>query len=178
MKAVRRTVTDEEFQQALANKDVIRITKAATAKFRGIIPKDDLHNCALHALWRCLGYYIPNKGNKLTTSLWKFIYWECCRELKKIFRNRSHNITTFSTIETKDKLDIADSDADKYDRARDLQECIHTLSPANQQLINKYYFERYTMEDIGNQYGCSKETIRKKLQRAVNELRKVCRAGV
>jgi RNA polymerase sigma factor (sigma-70 family) len=175
-KLVRRMVTNEEFNEALKNKDNEKIIKAVLARYYHVIPADKLKDCGYDALWRCLGYHIPGKGNKFTTSLWKFTTWECRRALKRIHNEQSTHTINISTIETKEKFDIPmpmDSESILH-----LRECLTLLNTESKQIIHEYYFEHRTMQEIGELHGYSKEAARQKINKAVRELRKRYTAGV
>lgn len=173
-KLVRKQVSDEEFKQALANKDNEKVIKAVLSRYYSVIPADDLETCGLEGLWRCLGYHKDGKGNKFTTSLWRFTEWECKRALKKLRRQAS--TINMSTIETKEKFEVP-VPLDNPDIVH-LHECIALLKPMERELIKQYYFDRHTMEEIGNIHGYSKEAARQKINKALQELRKHCLSGV
>jgi RNA polymerase sigma factor (sigma-70 family) len=175
-KLTRKEVTDEEFRQALANKDNEKVIKSVLSRYYSIIPAEDLEACGLEALWRCLGYHKEGKGNKFTTSLWTFTNWECKRLLKKIRRQASTHTVNISTIETKEKFEVP-VPLDNPDVVH-LRECITMLKPGDRELIQQYYFDRHTMEEIGNLHGYSKEAARQKINGALQELRKCCVGGV
>lgn len=164
----RRTVTNDEFNKALANMNNVKIMQEALSKYRGIIPYEDLQRCGLDALWRCIGYHEDNKGNKFTTSLWRFIVWECRRELKRIRQQgRIHTVS----LSQKEDFDIS---TNVNNQIKHLHEYITLLDSDSRDIINQYYFERRTMQEIGDIRGCSKQTIGQKIHKALIELRKMC----
>jgi RNA polymerase sigma factor (sigma-70 family) len=175
MKLQRRPVSNEEFNAALANEDNNKIIKKVLSTFSHVIPPEDLEICGQEALWRCLGYHEQGKGNKLTTSLWRFTQWECLRTLKKIRRENNKRMINISTIETKEKFEIP---INNNEEAKHLHECISLLSPLDRELIQEYYFDRRTMHEIGKLHGYSKEAARQKINKAVNRLRQYCLGGV
>jgi RNA polymerase sigma factor (sigma-70 family) len=152
IKLQRRPVSNEEFNAALADEDNRKIIKKVLSSFIKVIPPEELEICGNEALWRCLGYHEQGKGNKLTTSLWRFTKWECLRMLEiPIIENQDYG---------------------------HLHECISLLSPLDRQLIQEYFFDRRTMHEIGKLHGYSKEAARQKINKAVNRLRRHCLAGV
>lgn len=169
-------VTNQEFDAALANKDNEKIIKAVLSRYYTVIPADKLKTCGYDALWRCLGYHEPNRGNKFTTSLWRFTIWECRRTLKHIRKEQSLHTINISAIETKEKFDIPMPV--ETDDIIHLRECINLLKHDDKQIIYEYYFERRTMEEIGKLHGYSKEAARQKINKAEIELRKRFIVGV
>jgi RNA polymerase sigma factor (sigma-70 family) len=169
-------VTDAEFRQALSDKNNKNIINSVLSHYYNIIPQDDLESCGLDALWRCLGYHQADKGNKFTTSLWKFTTWECRRKLKEIRRHTLHRVVNISTIEKDDKFDIPEPKQNPD--IEHLRECINLLPFKDKQIIQEYYFDRYTMEQIGQLHNYSKEAASQKINKAVNKLRKRYKQGV
>lgn len=167
-KTEKRKVTNEEFEQAYTNKDNRLIIRSVTSMFANVIPEDELVSCGLNALWRCLSQHQSSYGQKFTTSLWRFTNWECLRELKNIQRTKkSLNI---------DNINVSTKQVSE--NLSHLRECMTLLSESNKQLIQEYYLDKRTMEEIGKLHGYSKEAARQKINRAVIELRKLCLSGV
>jgi RNA polymerase sigma factor (sigma-70 family) len=171
----RRQVTNEEFNTALADKNNSRILKKVSSKYINVIPQQELYSCALHSLWRCLSYHKDSFGQKFTTSLWRFMEWECNRELKRL-QNEKNKSVNISTLETKEKFDSPAKLPN--DETENLYECIDMLPDGYRTLIVEYYIERHTMEEIGKMHGYSKEAARQKINKALIELRKICGVGV
>jgi RNA polymerase sigma factor (sigma-70 family) len=174
--ALRRRVSNEEYKQALANPDNIKVIKSFLGGYRGKIPDADLERCGEDALWRCLSYHEEGRGNKLTTSLWRFLTWECNRELKRITKDKGKHTITFSTIETKDVFDPADKS--DTEQVRQLRNCLYLLPEEDQNILQKYFFDRMTMQEMADMYGYTKETARNKINKAVAKLRERFMAGV
>jgi RNA polymerase sigma factor (sigma-70 family) len=53
----------------------------------------------------------------------------------------------------------------------DLHTAIALLSEAEQKLINAYYFEGKTFEDIAGQLGCSKQNVQQKIKRITRSMK-------
>lgn len=105
---------------------------------------------------------------KFSTSLWRFITWECKREISR--KNKKRVKTT--SLDNMRGFNIPNKE--KSDDVQYIKDCI-SLLPANyQSLIKNYFFDKMTMAEIGNIYGYSKETARTKLKKAFNKLREIC----
>lgn len=179
---MRKKVTNEDFVAAYGHlntdpkqltptqRDNRNIMHSVTNKYSSVISLEDLHSCALKALWRCLGYHEDGHGQKFTTSLWRFTDWECKRELLKCNQERK-KAKVISTEDITENFDIEGPDI-KED-VQDLKECIKLLKHNDKELIQQYYFDRRTMEEIGSIHGYSKEAARQKISRAVSNLRKI-----
>jgi RNA polymerase sigma factor (sigma-70 family) len=172
---VRRKVTEEEFKEALQDKDNKKVMNKILSQYSNVIPSEDLEACGMDAVWRCLGYHKKEKGNKFTTSLWRFVHWECCRQLKRIKRqNRLHTIN-FSTIETQDTFEIP---VIRDKEIESVREAVNSLNHHHKEYIQQFYFERRTLKEIATMQGCSKETVRTRIKQAIKELTKLCVTGV
>lgn len=175
-KLIRRAVTNEEFNQALADDVNKKTIKRVLSKYYSLIPPEELQACGLDALWRCLGYHQEGRGNKFTSSLWRFTVWECRRALKRINTQRNKHTVNISAIETQNTFDIPAAEINP--NVEYLRECMDKLRPDDRTLIKEYYLDKYTMEEIGNLHGYSKEAARQKINKALTELKKICLASV
>lgn len=74
----RRHVSSEEFNSYyFGDPDVKAVTKHFLGKYRGKVPDDELESCGMTGLWKALQYHRPGFGQKLTTSLVRFLRYEC-----------------------------------------------------------------------------------------------------
>jgi RNA polymerase sigma factor (sigma-70 family) len=178
---MRKLVTNDEFIEAYGHlysapedltpkqRDNRNIMHSVTSRYAPFISQNALNDCALQALWRCLGYHEEGWGQKFTTSLWRFTDWECKRELLKIKHlSKTH---TIPISEFNDAFDMPSPETSQD--VDDIRECINLLLPIEKQLIQEYYFERRTMEEIGRLHGYSKEAARQKIAKAVNHLKTI-----
>jgi hypothetical protein len=173
---MRKTITSEQFQEAYGSltatpdqltdkqKDNRNVISKVGSKYSGLLTDDELKSCGLNALWRCLSYHEDGRGKKFTTSLWTFLEWEYRRELKK---KKQKTVKTVSLSDHDFPLSVSNEDC------LALKECIEMLDPDHKLLINQYYSENRTMEEIGRINGYSKEAARQKINKAVSQLREL-----
>lgn len=149
----------------MRNEDNQNIIKTVTNKYRAIISIDDLQRCGLHGLWRALQYHQDGRGQKFTTSLYRFVDWECKKELNRITKQRKN--VSLETI----KIDVP------YwgptEDTEHLRECLKLLPKPESQLVDMYYFRDMTLEEIGRNNRYTKEAARQKLNKAVQKLTKI-----
>ncbi len=170
---MRKKVTNEQFEEAYGTTDKLtktqqdnrNIMRTVTSRYSALIPAEELHTCALQALWRCLSYHDDTKGQKFTTSLWRFTDWECKRELRR--KHTKKNINTVSVFD----FDIEEES--ESPTAESVRECVALLPAQHKELINQYYFENRTMEEIGRLHNYSKEAARQKIGKAVRRLQEI-----
>jgi RNA polymerase sigma factor (sigma-70 family) len=178
---MRKRVTDEMFLATYgplnANMEELnseqqknrRIIKAASKSYKGLISDEDLLDCELEAVCRCLSYYNKDKGKKLTSNLWTFVRWECDRQLRKQKPNDNDPII----------FSINDSKAPQLQNEEAspeivyLRDCIEALCGHDKEIIQEYYLYNHTIEEIGKRHKYSKETARQKLKKAEQLLREI-----
>lgn len=155
-------LTDEQ-------KDNRNIIRTVTNKYAQLLTVDEINDCALEAIWRCLGYHRDDKGQKFTTSLWKFTDWECKRQLRK--KRKSVNTPNTLSIMDFDHFDLPAPEVS--DDIAFIRECVDLLPEPHRQFIKEYYFQNLTMEQIGQKYNFSKEAARQKINKALKRLHEI-----
>jgi RNA polymerase sigma factor (sigma-70 family) len=188
----RRHVTDEEYRLAYEGDPRDPASQASAADNRNVIaavlktyelklPEDSRQDCGLIALWRALQYHDPKYRQKFTTSLHRFVHWECKRELRRIYgRNNSKAGRIFVPL-FEETLDLRRPPVDeqRQQNLEHVRECLDRLpEPSQRRVIEQYYFDGLTMEAVGRANGYSKEAARQKIRRAVAALKEICLAGV
>jgi len=141
-----------------------------------MIDRQDLDTCGLFGLWRALQYHQDGRGQKFTTSLYRFVDWECKKELKKKqVKAGGRKVRSLDADDGKKtfKIDVEDKSIAPAEEAKHLRECLRLLPKSESQLVDMYYFREMTLEQIGRQYGYTKEAARQKLNKAVEKLRKI-----
>lgn len=175
-------VSNEEFLKAYGDinastkeltqeqKDNRNIIYRVTNKYRKYFDKEELLTFGLNAMWRTLQSHIEGKGNKFTTSLWTFTQWECNRQ----YKNKIKKKNTIVTVPIKN-LDM-EAAAPNPD-AEFLREKLAKLPELDIAVLTEYYLQGYTMQEIGDKHGYSKEAARQKIKKALAKLNKICKDG-
>lgn len=150
--------------EAMRNQDNKSIIRKVTNRYISSISKDELNRCGWHGLWKALSYHQDGRGQKFTTSLYRFVDWECKRLLKR--SNFSKNISLEGA-----KIDIPYSEG--REDIEHLRECLKLLPKNESELVDMKYFREMTLEEIGAVYGYTKENARQKLARVMEKLHKI-----
>ena len=153
------TITDEEFEEALRNKDNIRIIKSVTKKYSGQLSEDTQKSCGLHGLWRCIKNHDDSYGRKFTTSLFMHVDWECKREL--CAQNRKPLLS----------LGESDGQIESPPPNKDVSEILDSLTENQKKIMHQRFFENKTLEEIGKSEGYSKEAARQNINKIILKLR-------
>jgi RNA polymerase sigma factor (sigma-70 family) len=172
VKKPRREVNNEEFRLAQENKDNQNIIWKELNQYKGLLSSDDLKSCGLQALWRALQYHDSTFSQKFTTSLYRFVHWECRRELRRQNNLKKNTVSIHLVGDIPKKEDS--NGAEHREKMTFLQDCMRRLSNEHRTLLEEYYLQRWTYDDMAKLHNCSKESIRGKLNIAVGRLRELC----
>jgi len=174
-----QVVTNEDFIKAYGDintptklltpeqKDNRNIIYSVINKYRKHFEKDELLSISLNAVWKALASHVDGKGNKFTTSLWRFVDWECKRQ----YRNKKKKKNVIHTV------NIENIEIEEKPRAlhkSHIEEKLEELSEFDRKILTEYYIEGYTMEEIGKRNGYSKEAARQKIKKALTRLEQRC----
>jgi RNA polymerase sigma factor (sigma-70 family) len=183
-----RTVGSDEIVAALADPDNRDLIQAETLKYRGQLDEDQRESAGMAGLWRALEYhdYDHPSRQKFTTSLWKFVHFECRRELKKERRRRGvGHLTRHDGDVTELPESLVPPDCDRHDpdaretraRVEGVLETAERFLPAPvTRAVRRHFFENRTVDEIGELEGCSKEGARARLELGLRRLREMCGA--
>ena len=86
-----KKISDKEFEEAYKNTDNRNMIRMVCASFSNTLSSDILESCGMLALWKCLRSHDEKYGQKFTSSLYRFVRWECIREL--VSHNRKPTLT-------------------------------------------------------------------------------------
>lgn len=161
-------ITSKTIETAYADSDNFNIIKSVTRQYARVLTKDEQENCGLYALWHTLEKHRndhPSK-QKFTTSLWRHTHWECQTTVRQLKR-------TVSLDAIGDRP--ARQDTEATTTARD---CLAELPKKYRRLLEQYYLQNMSLEEVGTANGFSRETARTLITRAKRKLRRLMEDGV
>src|SRR5262245_45103905 len=144
----KRDVSNAEFEAALADRDNQNIIKGVTSRYKKQLDADDLYTCGLNALWRALQSHDPAYEQKFTTTLFRFVHWECRREL----RSRRGWVASRSrplADEDDHHGHFKQSDATHRENVEIMRQCMDALLPEHRHAVEQYFRREWTVEEIG-----------------------------
>ena len=143
---------NEKIENALGNKDIVKIMNKASSRFRNQLDSDEIYTCQINALWKAHVNFKPEKKAKFTTYLFNGVFIECLKAVKfknklndhavKLHDNISSGNTNFLHLELMDEL--------QNDEERDL-------------ILDR--MSRMRIKEIAAKHSVSRETIRKKIKK-------------
>tara|TARA_B100001559_G_C16490852_1_gene618382 strand:- start:596 stop:1066 length:471 start_codon:yes stop_codon:yes gene_type:complete len=144
-----------KIEQALNNKDIVKIMNKASQRFNSQLDRDTIHTCQINALWKSFVNFKPEKNTKFTTYLYNGVFIECLKEIK--FINKSKKCTG--------KLH-----KNMVGRSEDglLTDVLDELESDEEKSLILDRISKMTINEIAKKHGVSRETIRKKLKKIVN----------
>ena len=151
-------VSNKEYEKALNNKDNTMIMHRACSCFLHVLDEDELYRCKLIALWEALQAWKPDRGSKFTAFLYQRVVWECLKSIKAMNKNRDVQ------VEYIDRAVLPDTSMD---------EVLEILPDDLKNVVEKRYLHNMTLREIGDEYGYSYETARKKLKKAFQHMKMV-----
>lgn len=162
---MKKIITSQEFETAYKNLEYKRLIGKAVRRYNKVLDYDERLVAGLTALQKCLESHDDSYGQKFTTSLWRFCDWECRRILKSK-KNHQKNVSLFHFSELL-------QDEGPSEETLMVRECVSLLDEPNRKIINQYYFDNLTMEEIGKINGYSRETARKNINKSVDKLKNI-----
>ena len=151
--------SNEEFNKALFNLDNIKIIKKALGKYYKILNHDELKSCSYLGLWESLKRWDLKKGKKFTTYLYDQVKWHCQKLIND--NKKTINLESLSSnVQEKVKSDNI------Y-----ILECMSKIPKKYKDILYKYYFERYNLEEIGKINNYTKQAAQQNIKKALKSLK-------
>lgn len=163
----RRVVSDDQFKTAMSTGDNVNIIRKVTSRYASVIHPDDLYTCGLNALWRTLQCHDPKYNQKFTTSLYRFVEWECQRELRK---KRTKVLSMCVPLEQATQENISCETIPSTDHEF-VQETISQMDPEDQEIIRFCLLEGRSLRDASRKFGYSKQVARRRKNDALRRLK-------
>tara|TARA_R100001132_G_scaffold27467_1_gene33882 strand:- start:214 stop:702 length:489 start_codon:yes stop_codon:yes gene_type:complete len=149
-------VSSEDFEVSLNKEDTKRVFGFLAKKYYRSMPIDEIESCQLIGLWKALKKYDIAKKRKFSNFLYVSIDWECKLYLR---RNRRRYLTCDTFL----------GDSGDYELV-ELLDIVDSLSPRLKRVVKQRFFYNLTMEEIGDANDYSRETARRYLKEAMEQL--------
>jgi DNA-directed RNA polymerase specialized sigma subunit len=147
-----------KIEKALKDKNITRIMNKASNSFRKQLDEDIIYTCQINALWKSFLNFNPNKNTKFTSYLYNGVFIECIKEVKflnkmkankKIHDNIPRHELEFLIIDILDEFDDEEEKSLIIDKVSNL-----------------------TIEEMSQKRNSNRETTRKKLNKAIEKVKK------
>ena len=161
-----KTVTDQEYAEAYDNRDNTNIIHAALRPYNSMLDVDERKECGMLALWEAMKNHDPTKGQKFTTTLYKYVRWHAQRAIQRKHQEKLKadnfcpaNPETFYVGDFIEKVELED--------------LMNKLEERDRTILRQKYIEGYTLQEIGEFHGFTREAARQNLKKARRKLRKL-----
>jgi len=151
----KNAVSDKEFNNA-REAHLERIQNTCRA-FSGALSPDALTACGDIALWRALQNFDESFGQSFTSSLHRFIKWECLRALQDKTKGREVHMNG-GDVEAMD---------DSVSQKMILDDYLSILSNRDRRMVEARFLENCTFQEIAHREGYSKQGIKNIVERSV-----------
>jgi len=148
------------FSEAINNEDVKKISLKAASSFTDCLSEEEIKNCIHGAIWSATINFNPEKNSKFTTYLYRGVIYEP-HKCKKSNKNSKINCVNINNNLISDNF----KSFDKIDIMDEIKKC------AEPELIIDRFFYNFTLNEIANKRGISKETVRFKLKKNLDFLK-------
>ena len=153
-----KLITNEELEQAIADPANQSMIKRVCSFYSKTLSPEVLKACGEAAVWRCLQSHRDDMGQKFTSSLYRFIHWECLREVNE-YKSPYKELPE----------EIGSSNHDPI-QSIILEECLQKLPDEARQIVVARYIENRTLADIGERHNYSKQGVQNILARSLRAM--------
>lgn len=150
----KRFISDQEFEAA--RRQHLQLIQNVARVYATSLSPEELQAAGDMALWRCLQSHNPKYGSKFTTSLYRFIHWECIRAIKE---RRANETTLVGDVE---------GTTDNQAIQMILEDYLNLLDERDRRIVEARFLESCTFEEIANREGYSKQGIKHIVERSLS----------
>lgn len=181
---LKRQVSNEEFEKAYQSPDNIRMIKSITSQYKNILDEDERESCGMQGLWEALVNHEENRGQKFTTSLFRYVTWRCDNCVRRTNKQRQGNVL-FTDYGVADTMRVGRHDEfaqpvskEPNERVGEIYELAERyLSKEDRDILMDIAINNETVEEVSARTGISKCRIRSKYRTAKKYLKELS-AGV
>lgn len=162
-------VTNDDYERAYNDLDNQRIMLAASSSFVNKLTPEARAEQMRIALFRCLLKFDPSRGKKFTTSLFEYTKWACLNAVRD--RKRIKHRSMISIEDQPEPTSPINPNQEDIDHIR---ECMGFLNPRDRSIIDQYYIQNMTLDEIGKSNAYTRQAASQNLTRATQRLRRIC----
>ena len=151
---------DKNFEEYWKSIDIQNIMNKVASRYKNAIDFDDIESIKMQTLWKCIDKYDPNRGTKFTSYLYQQITFAFKNKLKKKRVEFNSNSLEKVDVKNKSRMEVLD--------------ILTGLDPEMRDILNKKFYYNMTMVEIGQSNGYSRETARRRLEKAIKICKKNC----
>jgi len=148
---------DNRIIDVMRDTKLLNIAKSAASKFQNCMSSEEIHNCIINAVWKALQTYEMSYGCKFSSYLYMGVLMECQAFYKMNIHRKEFPCIRDYSYQTFDYIDMMD---EIYTHCQDPD------------LVYDRYYNNMTVTEIADKTKKSNETIRNKLKKDLQRLKK------
>ena len=158
----------DNIEEMLKDSNIVNIMNAVSNRYTKSIDLDEIESIKMITLWKCREKYDPTRGAKFTSYLYQQLSFAFKNELKK-----KKNMLYLDNIQLDFFGQRSRSTAalDRGDCHSEFSDALTGLPEDVSGILKQRYVGNMTMVEIARENGYSRETARRRLQRAI----KICK---
>jgi len=152
---MKRHISNIEYDNA--RQEHLELITNVARQYNNVLSPETLVAAGDIALWRCLQNFDPQFGQRVASSLYRFIHWECLRAIQE--HKRYSNISITGDVESDDESVATQMMLDDY---------LSLLSQMERRIVEARFLENKTLAEIGAVEGYSKQGIKDIVKRSMD----------
>ncbi len=165
---MNQKISNKEFEEAYKDTTNNKIIRKAMKKYIQYMPKEEIKNCGMIALWKSLKKFNPEKNMKFTSFLYRMVCFECMGFIGKDKKIRTYKTKERLDPKPIDELSLPYMSGTNYDEFDDM---ISVLPKKLAKIVKLRIVYNMSFEEIGRINKFSHETARRKLKLAYSKLK-------
>jgi RNA polymerase sigma factor (sigma-70 family) len=149
---------DKNIENYLKDPNIRGIINAVSSRFTKAIDIDDISSISNVTLWRCINKYDNTKGAKFTSYLYQQLLYAFKNELKK-------KKFEFSSDKIENQID--------FSKKSEVFDILESIPSKMKDVLCQRYFDNMTINEIAKANGYSRETARRRLNKAISTCQKI-----
>lgn len=150
-----------KFDEKWNDPSVQSVMTKVSNRYKRNVDLDEIDSIKMDTLWTCVDKFDPTKGMKFTS----YVY----QQLSYAFKNKvKKKNVQFNNVETLEKID------EDFENQVNVSEFLFGLDEELIQVIEQRFYKNMTMVEIGKTNGYSRETARRRVQKAIKICKGMC----
>ena len=158
-----KQVTNNDIYKALDDINNIKIMNKVVNIYYRYLSKDEAESCKLNGLWKALGCHDNEKGSKFTSSLYRYVKWECQSTLREKYKFVYYSID----------CDIEESNRKIFNDV-DISEYFQTLSNTDKKIMQMRFIDSLSLEAIGKTFHISRQAVKQRIDKSIKLISPRC----
>lgn len=142
----------------MEDKELMNVAYSSGLRYKESLTLDEIENCIINALWRTAEKYDDEREDKckIETYIYNGVNLECLNYLERVVRPKQFPPERGTISRHINSVYHSEEDIDCID------ELEHSHDP---ELMFGRFYENYTLQELGDQRGISKQAISKKIEK-------------